>query len=98
MNEKFQHEAAECGIQNFEFTVSERVQVKYFVFSLLRNGSVIASFNVSYSSIDSLQIVMLQEELAGGMLGNSSTELLDVSSNYGKSNKLILIFNSLSYN
>ena len=55
--------------------------------SLSRNGSVIASFNVSYSFIDSLQIVILQEELAGGMLGNSSAELLKISSNYGKSNE-----------
>ena len=48
---------------------------------------MIASFNVSYSSIDSLQIVILQEELAGRMLGNLSAELLNITSNYGNSNK-----------
>ena len=64
-------------------------QVTVIVFSLIRNGSVIASFNVSYSSIDSLQIVILQEEMASGMLGNWSAELLEVSSNYGKSNKTV---------
>ena len=69
-----------------------RNQVTNTAFSLLRNGSVIANFNVSYSSIDSLQIVILQEELADGMLGNLSTELLNVSSNYGKSNKFYIRF------
>ncbi|KAL9960831.1 hypothetical protein ACROYT_G034336 [Oculina patagonica] len=48
----------------------------------LRSGSIIANFNVSYPSIDSLQIVVLQEELAGGTLGTSSAELLNITSNY----------------
>lgn len=62
-----------------------------FCFPLLRVGSVIASFNVSYPSIDSLQIVVLQEELAGGILGNSSAELLNITSNYGNTNKYTIL-------
>lgn len=62
-----------------------------FCLPLLRIGSVIASFNVSYSSIDSLQIVVLQEELVGGILGNSSAELLNITSNYGNTNKYTIL-------
>ena len=49
-------------------------------------GSVIASLNVSYSAVDSLQIVLLQEELAGGRLGDTPAQLLGITStNHGKS-------------
>ena len=32
-------------------------------------GSIIASINVSFLAIDALQLISLQEELAGGTLG-----------------------------
>ena len=50
----------------------------------LRNGSIIANFDVSYWAIDSLQVVILQEQIASGKLGNLSAELLDISTNNGK--------------
>ncbi|XP_066030883.1 uncharacterized protein [Pocillopora verrucosa] len=44
-----------------------------------RPGSVISSFNVTYPGIDSLQIVSIQEEIAGGALGETSAELLNIT-------------------
>ncbi|KAL9960826.1 hypothetical protein ACROYT_G034331 [Oculina patagonica] len=44
-----------------------------------REGSVISSFNVTYSAVDSLQIVALQEELAGGTLVDTPAELLNIT-------------------
>ncbi|XP_078343113.1 uncharacterized protein LOC144628876 isoform X2 [Oculina patagonica] len=44
-----------------------------------REGSVISSFNVTYPSVDSLQIVSLQEELAGGTLVNTPAKLLNIT-------------------
>ena len=52
--------------------------------NFIRNGSIIASFSVTYRAIDSLQIVILQEQIAGGTLGNVSAELLNIASSYGK--------------
>ncbi|KAJ7353819.1 Oncoprotein-induced transcript 3 protein [Desmophyllum pertusum] len=42
-------------------------------------GSVISSFNVSYPGVDGLQIVALQEEIAGGSLGNTPADLLSIT-------------------
>ena len=47
-------------------------------------GSIIASINVSFLAIDALQLISLQEELAGGTLGTTPAELLNLSSSYGK--------------
>lgn len=52
-------------------------------FTFCREGSVISSFNVTYSSVDSLQIVSLQEEMADGTLGNTPVELLNISTSIG---------------
>ena len=56
------------------------------IFFLLEfsEGSIIASINVSFLAIDALQLISLQEELAGGTLGISPAELLNLSSSYGK--------------
>lgn len=60
----------------------------HILFTFLSQGSVIASLNVSYSAVDSLQIVFLQEEIAGGRLGYTPAQLLNVTtSNYGKCNQ-----------
>ncbi|KAJ7353828.1 hypothetical protein OS493_032102 [Desmophyllum pertusum] len=52
------------------------VDVKVLEF---RQGSVISSFNVSYPGVDGLQIVALQEEIAGGSLGNTPADLLSIT-------------------
>ncbi|XP_022810159.1 uncharacterized protein LOC111347166 isoform X2 [Stylophora pistillata] len=44
-----------------------------------RQGSVISSFNVTYQSIDSLQIVSLLEEIEEGKLGHIFAELLKIT-------------------
>ena len=56
------------------------------IFLLLEfsEGSIIASINVSFLAIDALQLISLQEELAGGTLGTTPAELLNLSSSYGK--------------
>ena len=56
----------------------------YFEFPLQRKGSVIASLNITYVAVDSLQIVFLQEEMAEGRLGDNTAELLNIISRYGK--------------
>ncbi|CAH3164520.1 unnamed protein product, partial [Porites evermanni] len=48
----------------------------------LSEGSIIASINVSFLAIDALQLISLQEELAGGTLGTTPAELLNLSSSY----------------
>ena len=58
--------------------------ILYLLINFLRNGSIIANFDVSYWAIDSLQVVILQEQIASGKLGNLSAELLDISTNHGK--------------
>lgn len=62
-----------------------RLQNAYSPFVLLfcREGSVISSFNVTYSAVDSFQIVSLQEEMAGGTLGDTPVELLNISTSNG---------------
>ena len=40
--------------------------------------------NVSFLAVDALQIISLQEELAGGTLGTTPAELLNLSSSYGE--------------
>ena len=55
--------------------------------SLCRQGSVISSFNVSYPGVDGLQIVALQEEIAGGSLGNTPADLLSITTKNGKFGK-----------
>ncbi|CAH3191318.1 unnamed protein product, partial [Porites evermanni] len=54
------------------------------IFFLLEfsEGSIIASINVSFLAIDALQLISLQEELAGGTLGITPAELLNLSSSY----------------
>ena len=56
------------------------------IFFLLEfsEGSIIAIINVSFLAIDALQLISLQEELAGGTLGTTPAELLNLSSSYGK--------------
>ena len=39
---------------------------------------------MSFLAIDALQLISLQEELAGGTLGTTPAELLNLSSSYGK--------------
>ena len=46
-------------------------------------GSVVSSFNVSYLAIDGLQIVALQEEIAGGSLGDTPADLLSIVTKNG---------------
>ena len=63
-----------------------KCQCLIIIFLLLEfsEGSIIASINVSFLAIDALQLISLQEELAGGTLGTTSAELLNLSSSYGK--------------
>ena len=53
-----------------------------------RKGSVICSFNVTYESIDSLQIVSFLEEIAGGLLGDIPVELDKIETSNGKHSKV----------
>ena len=53
--------------------------------------------NVSYSAIDSLQIVVLQEELAGGRLGDTPAQLLNITSNYGKPERQRRMISGMKY-
>ena len=63
-----------------------KCQCLIIIFLLLEfsEGSIIASINVSFLAIDALQLISLQEELAGGTLGTTPAELLNLSSSYGK--------------
>ena len=63
-----------------------KCQCLVIIFLLLEfsEGSIIASINVSFLAIDALQLISLQEELAGGTLGTTPAELLNLSSSYGK--------------
>ncbi|CAH3162903.1 unnamed protein product [Pocillopora meandrina] len=55
------------AVKDFYHKRDENVKVDKLKF---KKGSVICSFNVTYESIDSLQIVSFLEEIAGGLLGD----------------------------
>ena len=65
----------------------------YICFS--RQGSVIASFNVSYMAIDSLQIVALQDQIVEETLAGSPATLVSISSTKGTQEKCIFCSNCL---
>ena len=53
-----------------------------------REGSVICSFNVTYDSVDSMQIVSFLEEIAGRLLGDIPVELDKIETSNGKHSKV----------
>lgn len=71
----------ESTVTGFYLEKSETITFKLLS---LRQGSIIASFNITYPAIDSLQIVILQEQITAGTLGNFPAELLNITSSYGE--------------
>ncbi|XP_031571660.1 uncharacterized protein LOC116305827 isoform X3 [Actinia tenebrosa] len=49
-----------------------------FVVIQFRPGSVIATFNITYEFVDSLQILKVQEDLTSGKLNNLNAQLMDI--------------------
>nr|XP_058971271.1 uncharacterized protein LOC131797634 [Pocillopora verrucosa] len=66
------------AVKDFYHKRNENVKVDELKF---KKGSVICSFNVTYESIDSLQIVSFLEEIAGGLLGDIPVELDKIETN-----------------
>ena len=69
---------------SYSYTVFIAFDTCSFLHIFFRQGSIIASFNITYPAIDSLQIVILQEQITAGTLGNFPAELLNITSSYGE--------------